>query len=85
MKQVIRNDGLMWDTAVPNGNLSEIEILLLLIRRIRNNLFHGGKHNLDVFEDTQRTTILLQSALVIIEECVSLEPRVKAAYDQARI
>lgn len=85
MKQVLRQNTLMWEANVPNGNLSDIEVLLLLIRRIRNNLFHGAKHNIDVFEDTARITRLLQSSLIIIQECLLLQPHVKATYDQAVI
>jgi hypothetical protein len=83
MRQILRLNGLMWEANFPNGNLSEIEILLILIRRIRNNLFHGGKHNFDLFEDTERTTRLLKSSLIIIQECLLLAPNVKITYDEA--
>jgi hypothetical protein len=85
MRQVLRDSALMWDANRPNGRRSEIEVLLLLVRRIRNNLFHGGKHNLDVFEDTERTTRLLRNSIIVIHECLLLEPSVKAKYDEATI
>jgi len=85
MRQVLRNSALMWDANRPNGRRLEIEVLLLLVRRIRNNLFHGGKHNLDVFEDTERTTRLLRNSIIVIRECLLLEPSVKAKYDEATI
>lgn len=85
MKQVLRGEDLMWEANLPNGGTSETEVLFVLVRRIRNNMFHGGKHNLGLFEDTERTTRLLSSALLIVQEGVSILPNVKAAYEQAAI
>ena len=85
MKQVLRKNTLMWEANVPDGNLTEIEVLIWLVRRIRNNLFHGGKHNIALFEDTERTTRLLKSSLIIIQECLLLAPHVKTTYDEATI
>jgi len=85
MKQVLRDGSLMWEANLPNDGMPETQVLFVLVRRIRNNLFHGGKHNLEVFEDTERTTQLLRSALLIVQESVSVLPNVKAAYDQAAI
>lgn len=85
MKQVLRDGNLMWEENLPNGGKSETEVLFILVRRIRNNLFHGGKHNLKVFEDSERTTRLLRSALLIVEEGVSILPNVRIAYEQAAI
>lgn len=85
MKQVLWNGNLMWEANLPNNGLSETEVLFILVRRIRNNLFHGGKHNFDVSSDTERTTQLLRYALLIVKEGVSILPNVKAAYDQAAI
>ena len=85
MKQVLRQNTLMWEANIPNGTLTDIEILLCLVRRIRNNLFHGGKHNAESFEDAERSTQLLQSSLVVIRECVLLAPEVKIHYDAAII
>lgn len=84
-KQVLRNGQVMWDANSPNNNISDIEKLIPLIRRIRNNLFHGGKHNNEVFDDTERTTSLLMSALVVIEEAISQIPDVRHSYEQAVI
>ena len=76
-KQVIINDAVTWETPVRPAQESEIEFLLRMVRCIRNNLFHGGKHNIGVHEDTERTEMLLRSSLTILEECLTLEPRVK--------
>src|ERR1035437_8207413 len=41
MKQVVEQGQLVWKTRVATG--SQIEDLLLSVRTVRNNVFHGGK------------------------------------------
>ena len=43
-KQIIENNILSWSEAKPNTN-TESDLILLYVRRVRNNLFHGGKFN----------------------------------------
>ena len=51
MKQCRLPNGLAWNANMPSNNLTETEVILLLVRRVRNNLFHGGKHGIEAFED----------------------------------
>ncbi|MGD9577577.1 MAG: hypothetical protein AB7Y74_04950 [Syntrophorhabdus sp.] len=85
MKQVLRQNSLMWEANTPNAGLTETEKLLLLVRRVRNNLFHGGKHNVGLFENTERSTQLLTSSIIVIRECILLSPGVEAVYKGAVI
>ena len=82
-KQVIRNGAPAWETPVRDPALSDIEFLLRMVRCVRNNLFHGGKHNIEVHETTERTAKLLHSCLVILQHCLSLSPEQRRAYDEA--
>lgn len=43
-KQFIVNGSIEWRDIAPQSN-SNAEILFQYIRRVRNNLFHGGKFN----------------------------------------
>jgi hypothetical protein len=52
-KQVIINDVVGWETQLRLVHESEIEFLLRMVRCVRNNLFHGGKHIIEVHEDTE--------------------------------
>lgn len=54
--------------------------LAVLINRIRNNLFHGGKF----IYDRPRDTDLLQYSLIIHEEWANLNSDVKRALQEAR-
>lgn len=84
-RQVIVGDSIDWQVSNKHPGESDIQFLLRMVRYIRNNLFHGGKHNIGVDEDTQRTELLLRNSLTILKECLVLAPHVKAAFDQAII
>ncbi|MBK0795138.1 hypothetical protein GZV14_28120, partial [Escherichia coli O25b:H4-ST131] len=59
----IEDDSLVWDDSLPQEK-DLAKFLFLLIRRVRNNLFHGGKFNGKWFEP-ERSEALLQHGLVI--------------------
>ena len=77
-KQVIINGRLDWrDAPVPTG--SESDNLFIYIRRVRNNLFHGGKFNGHWFAP-DRSYDLLSASLLILEAVVEFKPDVQSAY-----
>jgi hypothetical protein len=84
-RQVIMNGALAWETATRDPNLSEIEFLLLMVRRVRNNLFHGGKHSNEVHETPERTEKLLRCCLAVLAECLVVSPVQEAAYREATL
>ncbi len=79
-KQVLRNGYLHWESAPPVG-ATEIEKVLLLVRRVRNNLFHGGKYNAQSHEETARNEELLCQGIRILKAAISELPKVQVAYD----
>ena len=78
-KQVILDHKLKWEVAEPSTD-SKADKLLLYVRRIRNNLFHGGKFNGHWFEP-ERSKPLLQHSLVVLHECIDYVEDVKKAYE----
>lgn len=82
-KQVIVNDAPAWETPTRDEAVSDIEFLLRAIRIVRNNLFHGGKYNIELHETATRTEKLLRNALVVLNECLALAPNVRQAYAKA--
>ncbi len=54
--------------------------LLLVIRYVRNNLFHGGKFPLIPIEDPSRDRDLLVHALAILSAALELDHQVKALF-----
>jgi len=83
-KQVLDNEVLAWSSMVPN-NPAEIDVLLILVRRVRNNLFHGGKYNSQAHDETARNESLLRYGITILKASMILVPNVKAAYSGAAI
>jgi hypothetical protein len=82
-KQVIVNGAPAWETPTRDPSVSDIEFALRMVRCVRNNLFHGGKHTNDVHESPTRTTELLRSSLTVLGECLTLSPGQRQAFDEA--
>lgn len=78
-KQMIIDGNIQWQSIEPQTN-SQADKLLIYIRRIRNNLFHGGKFNGHWFEP-ERSEPLLQHSLVVLHECIDYVEDVKNAYE----
>jgi hypothetical protein len=85
LKQVLINGGLAWETQCQEQNESDVEFLLRMVRCVRNNLFHGGKHNIWLHEDRERSETLLRNSLIILNECLGLSSQVKRLFDGAII
>jgi len=77
-KQVIRNGVIEWEKSEPTTD-SQADKLLIYVRRVRNNLFHGGKFNGHWFAP-ERSEALIRSSLVILTSCVEFESNVRSAY-----
>ncbi|MFN8491000.1 MAG: hypothetical protein U0350_25625 [Caldilineaceae bacterium] len=78
-KQIIRSGLLEWEAKPPSAN-SKARLVFLYIRRVRNNLFHGGKFNEHWFEP-ERSEQLIQHSLAVLEESLFHSPEVKKAYN----
>ena len=76
-KQVVRNGLLEWEAATPSA--SETHELLLCVRRVRNNLFHGGKFNGHWFAP-ERSETLLRHSLSILDACLRSSPMLNEAF-----
>lgn len=56
--------------------------LLVLVRRVRNNLFHGGKFCGGHLKDAARDAKLLSNSVVILEACLATCSSVKKCFDR---
>ena len=78
-KQVVRDGVLDWEDAQPATD-SHADLILLYVRRVRNNLFHGGKFNGRWF-DPERSVELLRYSIEVLDACLAASDAVKDAYD----
>lgn len=79
-KQRVSAGQLQWQESQPT-NIQEIKLLLIYLRRVRNNLFHGGKYIGNVLENPPRTKKLIESSIKILRYCISISPEVKKAFE----
>lgn len=80
-KQVLRNGRVEWKDSPPDPNLPKAQQVLLMVRRIRNNLFHGAKVWSPEYDNRQRDIKLVEAGLVILKRCSSLNQEVQTAYE----
>lgn len=80
-KQVVENGQLAWQQT-DNESMHLALFLNVMVRRIRNNLFHGGKFQNGASDDISRDLQLINSANIILLEMVGLHDEVKHYFEQ---
>jgi hypothetical protein len=78
-KQVVENGQLTWRESRLQ-NESDGWRLLVFLRRIRNNTFHGGKFNGRWFQP-ERSQELIIHGIQVLRACRDMEQRVRDAYE----
>lgn len=78
-KQVARNGVLQWEEPGEATN-SISDQVLLHVRRVRNNLFDGGKFNGKWFEP-ERSEELIRYSLAVLKSALAKADDVRSAYD----
>lgn len=82
-KQILAEDGWVkftdfeFDTAQ-----RKLQQVLLMVRTVRNNLFHGGKHLPGGEAEPGRNEALVRSSLVVLRVCAQLVPDVRESYER---
>ena len=76
MKQVLKNRTLDWKNVAPE-NIPLLKQLLGSIRRVRNNLFHGGKFAEGPVREPGRDKKLLESCSIVLDECLNLNENIR--------
>ncbi|TFH31317.1 MAG: hypothetical protein E4G98_00275 [Promethearchaeota archaeon] len=73
MKQIPSNNNLVYTQRQRPQNMNDTEWLSVLIRGVRNNLFHGGKFRYARPRDPD----LITNSLVVLETWAQLQPDVE--------
>ncbi|HWO25458.1 MAG TPA: hypothetical protein VNO30_42255 [Kofleriaceae bacterium] len=83
-RQVLRNSTLDWEETPHRANETEAGFIVRCVKRIRNNLFHGGKFPSPVgpVAPPERDTQLLKHSLVIMHFVLKLNERVKFFFEE---
>ena len=77
-KQIYEDHELSWKIVELGGGGDSYEVLEA-IKRLRNNLFHGGKGN-EAAHEQERSDELLQSGLLVLEKALDAGDKVKHAF-----
>lgn len=80
-KQVLKDSRVIFQDQRIDENQRKAQQVLLMVRTVRNNLFHGGKHLPDGEKEPNRNFHLVDSALKVLEACSALNTEVRAAYE----
>lgn len=65
---VAAGNRLEWKSIDLEDCSSDLEKVILLVRTARNNLFHGGKHGADGWDDPERTARLLTLGVAVLDQ-----------------
>lgn len=79
-KQVFIDQRVVWKESPPDGALRASAQALLMVRRVRNNLFHGGKYWIPDDERRDRNEKLVKAALAVLLACLPLHPRLRRTF-----
>jgi hypothetical protein len=81
-KQILRDNKLGWQH-VCQQDVPPLQNLLLSVRRIRNNLFHGGKFPIPdgPVHEPGRDTALLQSCKTVLLKSLGLNDEVRRHFE----
>ena len=79
-KQVLKDGQLGWDC--PNEDYRDIQTLINAIKRVRNNLFHGGKfpNPTGPVEDPTRNKELIKHSIIVLKHLLYSSPEVQRHY-----
>ncbi|MGD0235188.1 MAG: hypothetical protein ABSC55_11715 [Syntrophorhabdales bacterium] len=79
-RQIIKDGNLDWENLCFHKTNSWLKKVVLSIKTIRNNLFHGGKHGDKSWDDQVRITFLLENANRVIDQLSNLDPDLHEYY-----
>ncbi len=72
-RQVIADGGeLGWELVKFEDCHNELFKVVLLLKTLRNNLFHGGKHLVDGWDDLERSETLLNLGISVLDQLATL-------------
>ena len=84
-REVVSHGSVTWNAQSPSPDLPLADRVLTSVRRVRNNLFHGGKHTRASDGDPRRNERLLRCSPAVLEACLRAVPRVNEEFRGATL
>jgi hypothetical protein len=79
-KQICDSKKLSWSPQIKRTNEPRLAWLLCMVRRVRNNLFHGGKYPIAYDGEPSRNRLLLRHAITVLDACLALDASVESHF-----
>lgn len=80
-KQKLQDGIIVFADQTIDDNQRKAQQVLLMVRVVRNNLFHGGKHLPNGEVEAGRNESLVRHSLIILEQCSKLHDEVRVRYE----
>jgi hypothetical protein len=80
-KQVFENGAVRFVDQAIDTKQRKVQQTLLMIRSVRNNLFHGGKHLPGGEMEPGRNRLLVSHSLTVLNHCIPLDADVRQNYE----
>lgn len=80
-KQVLLDNHLRFVDQVIDTKQRPTQQMLLMVRTVRNNLFHGGKYLPDGEQEAGRNERLVRASLCVLQACSALDHRVRVNFE----
>lgn len=71
-QQIVVAGGLSWRPVRFDSNAPDLNKVVALLKTLRNNLFHGGKHGVKDWDEPLRTAELLKLGRAVLDELAQL-------------
>ena len=80
-KQVLQGQKIAFVDQIIDLHQARTQQVLLMVRTIRNNLFHGGKYSPEGEQEAGRNHLLVRYGLCILLACSTLDANVKSSFE----
>ncbi len=80
-KQVLVNRKVVFKNQSIDKKQKRTQQAILMIRTVRNNLFHGGKYLPNGEVENGRNERLVRASLIVLNECLRLNDDVRASFE----
>ena len=81
LMQIVTKDGALdFIPEQQEAGYSQLRLTIQCLQRIRNNLFHGGKHGANGEQDIERNKFLLKNGLEILNQLSKIDDQVEYDY-----
>lgn len=80
-KQTLAGNRVTFTDQAIDASQKQTQQLLLMVRTVRNNLFHGGKYLPQGEQEVGRNHLLVQHALTVVLACSKLDQEVCTSFE----